>query len=57
MNDFFAREFWRFVLVQQDVAKLAMTAIDYPPMQDPASFNLEAVKKKIEEMIKNREGQ
>ena len=39
-NDFFAREFWRFVLVQQQVAKLAETAIDYPPMQDPASFNL-----------------
>ena len=34
-----------------------MTAIDYPPMQDPASFNLEAVKGKIEEMIKYREGQ
>ena len=23
MNDFMAREFWRFVLVQQEVAKLA----------------------------------
>ena len=57
MNDFYAREFWRFVFVQQEVAKLAKTAIDYPPMQDPASFNLEAVKKKIEEMIKNKEGQ
>jgi arylsulfatase A-like enzyme len=56
-NDFFAREFWRFVLVQQYVAKLALTAVDYPPMQDPASFNLEAVKKKIEEMIKHHEGQ
>ena len=56
-NDFFAREFWRFVLVQQDVAKLAETAVDYPPMQDPASFNLEAVKRKVEEMIKNRPGQ
>jgi arylsulfatase len=57
MNDFYAREFWRFVLVQQKVAELAKTAIDYPPMQDPASFNLEAVKKKIEEMIKSHEGQ
>ena len=57
MNDFYAREFWRFVLVQQQVGKLALTAIDYPPMQDPASFNLEAVKKKVEEMIKHREGQ
>ena len=33
MNDFYAREFWRFVLVQQKVAELAKTAIDYPPMQ------------------------
>lgn len=55
-NEFFAREFWRFVVVQQEVAKLAMTAIDYPPMQDPASFNLDAVKKKIEAMIKEHEG-
>ena len=56
-NDFFAREFWRFVMVQQYVAKLAETAINYPPLQDPASFNLDAVKKKIDEMIKNRPGQ
>ena len=52
LNDFMAREFWRFVVVQKSVAQLALTAIDYPPMQDPASFNLDAVKKKIEEMIK-----
>jgi arylsulfatase len=57
MNDFYAREFWRFVLVQQHVAKLAETAIDYPPMQAPASFNLEAVKRQIQEVIKSREGQ
>jgi arylsulfatase len=57
MNEFFAREFWRVVLVQQYVEKLALTAVDYPPMQDPASFNLDAVKKKIDEMIKHREGQ
>jgi arylsulfatase len=57
VNDFYAREFWRFVVVQQYVGKLAQTAVEYPPMQDPASFNLEAVKKKIEEMIKSREGQ
>jgi arylsulfatase len=35
---------------------LAKTAIDYSPMQDPASFNLDAVKKQIEEMIKQRPG-
>jgi arylsulfatase A-like enzyme len=57
MNDFYAREFWRFVLVQQKVAELAKTAIDYPPMQDPASFNLDAVKQQIEESIKNKPGQ
>ncbi len=57
MNDFYAREFWRFVLVQQKVAELAKTAIDYPPMQDPASFNLDAVKKQIDEMIKAHHGQ
>jgi arylsulfatase len=57
MNDFYAREFWRFVLVQQEVFKLAETAIDYPPMQKPASFNLEAVKEKIDEMMKQHEGQ
>jgi arylsulfatase len=56
-NDFFAREFWRFVLVQQYVAKLAETAIKYPPMQAPASFNLDAVKEKIQEAIKDHEGQ
>jgi arylsulfatase len=57
MNDFYAREFWRFVMVQQAVTKLAMTAIDYPPMQDPASFNLEEVKKQIEKMVKQHEGE
>jgi hypothetical protein len=57
MNDFMAREFWRFVLAQQDVAELAKTAIEFPPMQAPASFNLEAVKKEIEEKVKGHEGQ
>ena len=44
----FKYEFWRFVFVQQQVAKLAMTAIEFPPMQKGASFNLDAVKAKIE---------
>jgi arylsulfatase len=56
-NEFFAREFWRFVMVQQKVAELAETAVNYPPMQDPASFNLDAVKKKVEEMIRAHRGQ
>jgi arylsulfatase A-like enzyme len=57
MNDFMAREFWRFVEVQQRVAALAQTAINYPPMQSPASFNLAAVKEKIDAAMKNHEGQ
>ena len=57
MNDFYAREFWRFVLVQQRVADLAKTAIEYPPMQAPASFNLDAVKAAVDEAIKNHAGQ
>jgi arylsulfatase A-like enzyme len=57
MNDFYAREFWRFVLVQQRVGELAQTAIEYPPMQAPASFNLEAVKAQVDEMIRNQRGQ
>ena len=57
MNDFYAREFWRFVQVQEYVGKLAATAINYPPMQDPASFNLDEVKKKVEAVLKAREGQ
>ena len=57
MNDFYAREFWRFVEVQQFVGKLALTALDYPPMQDPASFNLDAVKKKIDAMMREHRGQ
>jgi len=57
LNGFYAREFWRFVMVQQYVGKLAMTAIDYPPMQAPVSFNLTAIKAKIDEAIKQHEGE
>ncbi len=45
--DWFRYEFWRFVFVQQQVAKLAQTAIDYPPMQKGASFNLDALKAEL----------
>lgn len=57
MNDFYAREFWRFVTVQKQVEKLALTAIDFPPMQASASFNLSAIKAKIDETLKQHEGQ
>jgi arylsulfatase len=57
MNDFLAREFWRFVQVQQTVAAAAQSFIDYPPMQQAASFNLDEVKKKVEQMMRSHEGQ
>jgi arylsulfatase len=57
MNDFYAREFWRFVMVQEKVGDLAKTAIEFPPMQDPASFNLEAVKQEIDARLRNQRGQ
>jgi arylsulfatase len=47
--DWFKYEFWRFVFVQQQVEKLAKTAIEFPPMQKGASFNLDAVRAKIKE--------
>jgi arylsulfatase len=43
-HDFFMHEFWRAVLAQKQVAELAETAIDFPPMQKGASFNLDSVK-------------
>jgi arylsulfatase len=46
--DWFKYEFWRYVFVQQQVEQLAKTAVDFPPMQKGASFNLEAVKAKIQ---------
>jgi arylsulfatase A-like enzyme len=52
----FAFQFWRFVFVQQEVAKLAQTAIEFPPMQKGASFNLETVKTQIEEAMKHHAG-
>ncbi len=48
----FQYEFWRYVFIQQEVGKLAGTALEFPPMQKGASFNLEAVKAAIEEAIK-----
>jgi arylsulfatase len=49
-------EFWRFVFVQQQVAKLAETALEFPPMQKGGSFNLEAVKEQIEKAVAAQHG-
>jgi arylsulfatase A-like enzyme len=49
-------EFWRFVFVQQEVAKFGESFVQFPPMQTPASFNLEAVKAQILKAIQARQG-
>jgi arylsulfatase A-like enzyme len=46
-QNYYAQEFWRFVFMQEEVAKLSKTAVEYPPMQPGASFNLDAVKAQI----------
>ena len=50
-KDWFAFECWRFVFVQQAVGKLAQTALDFPPMQEGASFNLSALKAELEKKM------
>jgi arylsulfatase A-like enzyme len=51
MMDFWGHEFWRFVYVQQEVAKMGETFVQFPPMQAPASFNLTNVKDQIVKAI------
>jgi arylsulfatase len=43
----FKYEFWRFVFVQEVVAKFAQSFIDFPPIQKPATFNLDAIKEQV----------
>jgi arylsulfatase A-like enzyme len=45
--NWFAYEFWRFAFVQKEVADVAQTLIDFPPMQKGASFNLEQLKEDL----------
>ena len=53
-GNWWAFEFWRFVFIQQEVGKLAMTALEFPPMQKGASFNLSVIKEKIEKAMASR---
>ncbi len=55
--NWFAYEFWRFVLVQEVVAKAAETFVAFPPMQKGASFNMEAVKEQVQKAIASHSGQ
>ncbi|AOB33972.1 arylsulfatase [Bordetella sp. H567] len=52
----FIYEFWRFQFVQKEIADLAQTAIEYPPMQRGASFNLDAVKEQIQKAMESHVG-
>jgi len=52
--NWFIFEFWRFVFVQQEVAKAAQSFVEFPPMQKGASFNMEAVKEQILKAIQEQ---
>ena len=51
----FVYEFWRFVFVQQEMAKEIQTFLDYPPMQRGASFNLDALKAEMSKKMAEAE--
>ena len=50
-KDWFVYEFWRFVFVQEVVGKLAQTALEFPPLQKGASFNLEQLKQELDKKM------
>jgi arylsulfatase A-like enzyme len=54
--DWYLYEFWRFVFVQQVVAKFGESFVEFPPMQTAASFNLEGVKEQIMKAIAAQQG-
>ncbi len=49
--DWFKYEFWRFIFAQQVVGQYAQTFIEYPPMQEGASFNMSALKAELEKKM------
>jgi arylsulfatase len=51
--DWFKFQFWRFVFVQQIVAQMAQTFIEFPPMQKSASFNLEHLKEELQRKMQS----
>ena len=56
-KDWFVYEFWRFVFVQQELAKAAQTFLAFPPLQKGASFNLEALKEELAQKAAARASQ
>lgn len=55
-GDWYETQFWRYVFVQQVVAKTAKTFLEFPPMQKGASFNMESIKQQIEEKLAGMHG-
>jgi arylsulfatase A-like enzyme len=55
--NWFTYEFWRFVFMQQEVARTAQTFIDFPPMQKGASFNMEALKTELQKKMETKSPQ
>ena len=55
--NWFAYEFWRFVFVQREVAQVAQSFLDFPPMQKGASFNLEALKEELQKRMADKVGE
>jgi arylsulfatase A-like enzyme len=55
--DWYKYEFWRYVFVQQVVARAAQSFIDFPPLQKGASFNLDAVKAQVQRAMQSHAGQ
>lgn len=53
-GNWWAFEFWRYVFIQQEVEKLAKTALEFPPMQAAATFNLDAVKQQVQKAMSGR---
>jgi arylsulfatase A-like enzyme len=54
--EWFKYEFWRFVFVQQEVAKFGETFVQFPPIQKPATFNLDAVKEQVVKAVAGKAG-
>jgi arylsulfatase len=54
--NWYAYEFWRFVLVQEVVAMAAQSFVEFPPVQKGASFNIEGVKEQVQKAIASHSG-
>ena len=45
--NWFVYQFWRFVFVQEVAEKFAQSIAEFPPLQAPASFNLDSIKEEL----------